>query len=92
MDYKEKFKGILKDLGYSGKMFAFAFGIDYSYYRKVTQKKGAKIVNWLRMFVIGYEIGLEKGKESCGGGCGNCVCEKTTASQLDNDSGVAEKQ
>ena len=62
MDYKARFKEIVReDLGLNGRIFSKMFGIDYSYYRKVTQRKGFRVVNWVRMFVIAFELGKAEG-------------------------------
>lgn len=57
MDYKDRFKEILRENGMTGKDYAEESLMDYTYYRKSTQKKGRYITNWVRAFVIGYELG-----------------------------------
>lgn len=57
MDYKSEFKRILKENGLTGKDYANLALMDYSYYRKSTQNKGKYVTNWVKAFVIGYELG-----------------------------------
>jgi len=63
MGYKAYFKEILKENGINGKEFSEIFGIGYDYYRKSTQNKGNRVKNWMRSFIIGYELGKKNGEK-----------------------------
>lgn len=56
MDYKERLKEILRENGKSGKWLAQELGLDYTHFRKMTQKKGWKASSWVRSFVIAYNL------------------------------------
>lgn len=68
MDYKSRFKDILKEeIGINGREYSELMGIGYDYYRKCTQSKKVKgrkdVVGWIRLFVIAFELGKERGIE-----------------------------
>jgi hypothetical protein len=72
MGYLDRFKVIIKSDYGNGRIFCESHGIDYGYYRKVTQNKRTRgLVRWVEMFVVGYELG----KLSCD--CG----KKTTPTE-----------
>lgn len=60
MSYKERFRVIVKSEYGNGREFCDVYGIDYSYYRDVVRLGKRGCVRWIEMFVIGYELGLEK--------------------------------
>lgn len=64
MDYKVRFKEILKGYGITGKEFCDLMGYDYSYYRKCTQNKGDDVVSWIKSFVLCYEMSVAFGKNT----------------------------
>ena len=55
MDYKSRFKVILRELGLNGREYCELHLMDYSYYRKCTQPKGRYVANWIKSFVICYD-------------------------------------
>jgi len=58
MGYLDRFKEIVKFEYGNGRKFSKLYGIEYSYYRKVTQNKRTRgLSRWIEMFVIGYELG-----------------------------------
>ena len=70
----ERFKGILKECGLTGKKFCSMLGdMTYDSYRSMTRSGGRVIPKWVRAFVVGFELGRD-----------NCGCEK----KIDDPSGI----
>lgn len=57
----ERYKELIREMGYSGKDMAVLFGMNYDSYRRATRPSG-KCPSWVRVFVVACE--LSEGSDS----------------------------
>lgn len=61
MEMLVRYKELIKELGYTGKdICGLMGGMTYASYRSMTRGGGRYVPKWVRGFMLGYMLGLER--------------------------------